>query len=186
MQTQTEARVRKRLPCTLSLEARQHNGMILNLSERGLFVQTSLPAEPGTLLDLDVRDPMRGRAIPLQAAVVWRRRVSPRMTGMNQSGMGLRLLKRPSEWRTLMIGLRGGEETTDDGGSCHATSAAEPGPALEATPAPPAHSFVVRLVLSGGPRSRRIVIESADEIAAASDALREVGAGWTVLEVRRR
>ena len=57
MQTQADPRVRKRMACTLSLETRQHNGLILNLSERGLFVQTSLPAEPGTLLDVDVRDP---------------------------------------------------------------------------------------------------------------------------------
>lgn len=185
MQTQTEPRVRKRLPCTLSLEARQHNGMILNLSERGLFVQTSLPAEPGTLLDLDVRDPARGDAIPLQAAVVWRRRVSPRMTGMNQSGMGLRLLNRPTEWHSLIGGLRGDAAPGADA----ERSAAEPGASptsrdTRPTPAP-TRRFVVRLALSGGPRSRRLVVESEDEFAAQREALRRAGAGWTVLEVRR-
>jgi hypothetical protein len=107
MQTQSEQRVRKRLPCTLSSEARSHNGMILNLSERGLFVQTSLPAKPGTLLNLDVLDPLHGDAIPLEATVVWRRRVTARMTGVTQSGMGLRLVSQPSEWQQMLGGLLG-------------------------------------------------------------------------------
>ncbi len=77
MQIQLNPRVKKRVPCTLNLAKSQHAGLILNFSERGMFVQTSLPSEPGTLIDIDFRDPSRNRAIALQAAVVWRRRVSP-------------------------------------------------------------------------------------------------------------
>lgn len=190
MQTQSEPRLRKRLPCTLSMEARRHNGMILNLSSRGLFVQTSLPAEPGTLLDLDVHDPLQGEAIPLQAAVVWRRRVSPRMTGVNQSGMGLRLLNRPTAWQTMMSDLLGSTSSPDLG----QPDVAEPTsahrveePPTESTPAPePVFRFDVRLAETGGPRSRRVVVEVEDETAAGKEARRIAGEGWTVLEIRRR
>ena len=189
MQTQSEQRVRKRLPCTLSSEARSHNGMILNLSERGLFVQTSLPAKPGTLLNLDVLDPQRGDAIPLEATVVWRRRVTARMTGVTQSGMGLRLVSQPSEWQQMMCGLLGNES---DPTSVLATGASSPSAtndpeaAIDERPPPPALAFDVRLAKPGSPRSRRIVVESGDEAAARAEARRVAGNGWTILEIRRR
>jgi hypothetical protein len=189
MQTQTAPRVRKRLPCTLSTEARNHNGMILNLSERGLFVQTSLPAKPGTLLNLYVLDPLCGDAIPLEATVVWRRRVTARITGVTQSGMGLRLLSQPSEWQQMMCGLLGnesrsiGEPTT---GESSPTSADDAEATVDARPHPPAFAFDVRLAKPGSPRSRRVVVESDDEAAAREEAQHIAGNGWTILEIRRR
>ncbi len=186
MPTTAETRIKKRLPCTLDVETRRHNGMVLNLSARGLFVQTSLPAEPGTLLGLQVRDPERGEAIPLQAAVVWRRRVSPRMTGTNQSGMGLRLIERSTAWHTLMQGLLDEEFAAGRaGGDAPGAPSLEPTAPQRAEPAAAASRFVVRLAQAGGPRSRRVVVECANETAAAEEALRVAGAGWTVLETLR-
>ena len=173
MQSQSEPRVRRRLHCTLSGDCGSQSGLILNLSARGLFVQTSQPAEPGTVLALDVSDPVRDDTIPLQAAVVWRRRVSRRMTGVNQSGMGLRLLTPPAEWEALMTGFLG--DATDP----HAA------PVAEAAEAKPTARFVVRLAKAGGPRSRRVVVESECETDARSEALRRVGSGWAVLEVSK-
>ena len=189
MQTQTEPRVRKRLPCTLSTEARSHNGMILNLSERGLFVQTSLPAKPGTLLNLDVLDPLHGDAIPLEATVVWRRRVTARMTGVTQSGMGLRLLSQPSEWQQMMCGLLGNGSSVTGvpaAGESSPITADNAEAAVDARPLRPAFVFDVRLAKPGSPRSRRIVVESDDEAAARAEAQHIAGNGWTILEIRRR
>lgn len=183
LQTEAEPRVRKRMSCTLSVEARRHNGLVLNLSSRGLFVQTTLPAEPGTLLDLDVRDPVRGEAIPLQAAVVWRRRVSPRMTGVNQSGMGLRLLHRPPAWQALMSELlEDVPETLSPRPDADTQCAESTAPAAE--PAVPC--YFVRLGQAGGPRSRRLLVQADTEDAACREALARVGAGWTVLEIAPR
>lgn len=189
MQTQTDPRVRKRLPCTLSTEERSHNGMILNLSERGLFVQTSLPAKPGTLLNLDVLDPLCGDAIPLEATVVWRRRVSARMTGVTQSGMGLRLLSQPSEWQQMMCGLLGNGSSVTGApatGESSPIAADAPEAAVDGRPLPPVFAFDVRLAKPGSPRSRRIVVESGDEAAARAEAQHIAGNGWTILEIRRR
>ena len=187
MQTQGEQRVRKRLHCTLNVEARRHSGLILNLSGRGLFVQTSLPAEPGTRLAVDVRDPTLDEAIPLEAAVVWRRRVSPLMTGVNQSGMGLRLLTPPDAWQrmmSVMLAVDRPSEPPPAGREDVETTHRDP--ALDASPStPPPATFIVRLAAAGGPRSRRLVVVAESESAARSRALREAGTGWTVLEIRR-
>lgn len=183
LQTEAEPRVRKRLSCMLSMEARRHNGLILNLSPRGLFVQTTLPAEPGTLLDLDVRDPVRGEAIPLQAAVVWRRRVSPRMTGVNQSGMGLRLIHRPPAWQAMMSGLL---EDAPETGSPRPEADTKCADSAEPAGEPPAPCYFVRLAEAGGPRSRRLLVQADTEDAACREALQRVGEGWTVLEIALR
>lgn len=177
MHVQSEPRVRKRLQCTLELEARRHSGLILNLSECGMFVQTSLPAEPGTLLGIDVRVPSHPEPIPVQAAVVWRRRVSPRITGINQSGMGLRLVSRPSEYRSMMADIL--EPVLKESMTESSTRAGpEPEPNLD--------RFVLRLAQIGGPRSRRLVLESRSKQAACEAALEEVGHGWTILEIVKR
>jgi hypothetical protein len=181
MQAQCDTRVKKRVSCTLNLESRHHRGMILNLSQRGLFVQTTLPAEPGTLVDIDLDDPRRGESIAVQAAVVWRRRVSPRMTGINQSGMGMRILMNSPQYENLLAGMLG--ESTERTESTHsnkpaATSGAAPGPDLE--------RYVVRLAQDGGPRSRRAVVQCESERSARAKALEQVGDGWTIIEVVRR
>jgi hypothetical protein len=184
MQFNYEPRVKKRLSCSLNQDSRHHRGMILNLSQRGMFIQTTQPAEPGTLVDVDFSDPSHGDSIAVQAAVVWRRRVSPRMTGINQSGMGMRILMNTPEYESLMTGMLGASE-----------SVATATPGAERTidespqkdePRADLHRYVVRLAQEGGPRSRRAVVHSASEKGARATALEQVGAGWTILEVVKR
>jgi Tfp pilus assembly protein PilZ len=202
MQTQSEPRLRKRLHCTLSDDARRHNGLILNLSQRGLFVQTNMPAEPGTLLSIDVHDPIRGEEIPIRAAVVWRRRVPARMKGTNESGMGLRLVSRPDAWQQMMSGMLEPTPAQPDA----VASSAEPStkrvtkpsakPSTKPSTKPresapvvdpaPVCTFVVRLAQPGGPRSRRLWVQATSEQAAREEAIARAGVGWTILELSRR
>jgi hypothetical protein len=158
--------------------------MILNLSQRGMFVQTTLPAEPGTLVDVDFDHPGHGESIAVQAAVVWRRRVSPRMTGINQSGMGMRILMDTPAYEALLTGMLSASESVamPDPGAAR-TIDESPG---QDEPRSDLHRFVVRLAQEGGPRSRRAVVHSASERAARTAALEQVGAGWTILEVVKR
>jgi len=160
----------------LELDARRHSGLILNLSERGMFIQTSLPAAPGTLIGIDLRIPSQSEPVPVKAAVVWRRRVSPRMTGINQSGMGLRLLSPPSSYRDLLAEiLEPVLKQTKAAPTWCPTEPSEPEPELE--------QFVVRLSQTGGPRSRRIIVQCRTKQAACEEALCQVGEGWTILEI---
>lgn len=175
LQVHSEPRVKKRLQCTLAHDARRHSGLILNLSGSGMFVQTSLPAEPGTLLDIDVQVPDRNEALAVRAAVVWRRRVSPRMTGVNQSGMGVRIVGNETAYREIMADIL--EPVLKD------PSALGRGPAPPPADDAPRERFVLRLGQTGGPRSRRVVVESHSKQAACEEALRQAGDGWTILEI---
>jgi len=182
VQTVVEPRVKKRLPCTLGHADRQQSGLILNLSQGGLFVQTNLPVEPGSLIDIGFRSPNGSEDIDLQGAVIWRRRVSSRMMGRTQSGMGVRLLGRPDAYTELMSSFleRGEPEPARDG------PVATPEVDETVEPARKANEYIVRLALDGSPRTRRLVIISANPGSARVDALAEAGEGWSVLDLRKR
>lgn len=174
MQTQSETRVKKRIHCTLEHESRHGSGLILNLSPSGIFVQTTQPAEPGTRVAIDFIDPEHSRPIELETAVVWRRRISPHMTGLNQSGMGLRLIDAPPEYRALVA------------------KSAQP-PLIDKAPREerptgvgPLYDYVVRLGRSGGPRTRHIKICAPDMCTARSEALQRAGKDWDVVEISMR
>jgi len=173
MQTQSDSRVKKRIHCTLEHDARQGSGLILNYSRGGLFVQTAQPAAPGARVVIDFIDPAHSRPIELETSVVWRRRISPLMTGLNQSGMGLRLLDEPPAYRALV-------DTTLHPVLKGAIPRDDP-PRVSGS----MYEFVVRLGHSGGPRTRRIKLRAADTNTAQRDALRRAGAGWEVIEVSR-
>ena len=108
---QAYPRIRRRLPCTLVGGQR---GFVLNLSEEGLFVQTNLPPRPGTFVELEVDAPGSSRRIPVEAQVVWRRRVTSQMAGVTQSGMGLRIRRPPEPYAHLVRGLFTPEAASPD------------------------------------------------------------------------
>ncbi len=169
MQTHGDPRVKKRLPCTLEHADNRRSGLILNLSRSGIFVQTILPAEPGMLVNVDFCNPSHDRPIGLQAAVVWRRRVSTLMTGINQSGMGMRIQWPPSEYDALLAEILPQPPAADQ-------------PRGDA-PAPGLLRYVVRLTQSGGPRSRLVTVHSESEQRACEQARAELSEGWTILEI---
>ena len=168
MQTASDPRYRKRLPCRLEVPNGAYSGMVLNLSRGGLFVQTSAAASPGEAvhLDLSLGD---ADAIGLDARVVWRRVVAPHLRAVSTGGMGVHIQYAHDAYFGLVAQLA--EGTPDD----------EPVPAPRA--AGPA--FRVRLRLAGGPRTRVVVVTGADEGDARSRARQQAGPQWAVLDLER-
>lgn len=165
MQTAIEPRVRRRVPCTINVAGGQHRALVLNLSRSGLFVQTSLPADPGTPIAIDLSGPRGDESIAVSGTVVWRRRISPRMSSTNQSGMGVRLDAPPMAWSELV-----GDA-----------------PVVTATAPSAAHiEYSVRLAQTGSPRTRRLVVRGGCEQEARDKAISEVGADWEILELSIR
>ena len=82
-------RKRRRLPCELYADGRHASGLTVDLSSRGMFVQTLGTWAPGTRLSLEVREGPRTHRL---AALVVRRRVVPaRLTSVSRGGLGLEL-----------------------------------------------------------------------------------------------
>jgi hypothetical protein len=182
MQTHGDPRIKKRLPCTLDHADRHQRGLILNLSSAGLFVQTNLPAEPGSLVGIGFQHPDVDDSIAIKAAVVWRRRVSSRMIGVTQSGMGVRILEQPRAYDEFVTSIIS-EEAPSAGPATHSpvresTDSASPSPPPETL-----HRYVVRVGQSGGPRSRRLILHCPSIADARAEALLEAGTNWSILEI---
>lgn len=161
-----DPRFKKRVPCRLLAPGGAYSGMVLNVSKGGLFVQTSAAASPGEAvhIDLGVDD-----VVPLgvDACVVWRRVVGAHLRTVTTGGFGARIQYAPDAWFGFLSGLAGSEVA---------------GPRPER---PAAGVYRVRLRLAGSPRTRSVVVESADESAARQRARELAGFQWVVLDLTR-
>jgi Tfp pilus assembly protein PilZ len=168
MQTASDHRYRKRLPCRLEVPNGAYSGMVLNLSRGGLFVQTSAAASPGEAvhLDLCLGD---ADAIGLDGRVVWRRVVAPHLRAVTTAGMGVHIQYAHDNYFGFVAQLAEG------------TPGDEPAPASSAA----GPSFRVRLRLAGGPRTRILTVTGVDEADARTRARQQAGTQWAVLDLER-
>ena len=80
MEKRREFRTKKRLVCTLDVLGDRHTGIILDVSPRGLFVQTSAKPSPGTEIKVELT--VHGASQPLWlTAVVARQKLVPQRPG---------------------------------------------------------------------------------------------------------
>jgi Tfp pilus assembly protein PilZ len=152
--------------------------MALNLSKSGLFIQTSAGPPRGTavVVDLDVADDEE--TISLEAKVIWRRVVAPRLRTISQAGVGLQIESAPEAYYHYLSEVAGqalGYPTATAG----KTVAPEPEDPSDCART----EFRVRLKQDGGPRSRTLTLQCESEADARTEALNVVGMGWMILEV---
>jgi hypothetical protein len=86
------ARKRPAQACELFLADRRHDGVVVDVSEGGLYVQSEAPAWPGALVRLRLADRER------YAIVLRERQIPHRLRGHLPRGFGLRWLSvRPAD-----------------------------------------------------------------------------------------
>lgn len=200
-------RIRRRVTCELLLEGRSYRGIVLDLSETGVFVQTEATPGPGAPLTLRIRTPSGGE-IEVSARVA-RRKVAPReLAGVVRGGLGLRVDRPPAAYFELIGSTdpdgaaasagRGGlggsrvgprlpgapaaagppSRPSDSPAAGRSAPAAAPEPAPDTRP-----EFRVRVKQSAGPRSRTLRVRAASSDEARRRAMRELGDGWEILSV---
>ena len=164
-------RRKRRVTCEIEGRAGRTRGIVLDLSPRGLFVQT----DTGPALGEPVRVHLRGpgdQALVIDAEVARKRVVPRRLSSVATGGLGLRIRQAPEEFFSLL--------STDPPRATPATAPATGGPPVT----PPAEVlFRVRVQQCGGPRSRNLLVSAAGEQAARERAMEDLGEEWKVLEV---
>ena len=181
MGVQAEPRLAKRMTCAVSVGAQRYAGVVLNVSQGGLFVQTAAEAQRGASVELELNPPDSGDAIPLHAEVVWRRVVPAQLRGSAQGGMGVKILRADESYYTSLAEWMRISLEKERG-----TAQAEQAPAKPAAPAPPREPVVtyrVRVRAARGPRTRSVCIEAASVEIARAEAARYAGEGWQVIEI---
>ena len=170
MQTASDRRYKRRLPCRLAVPNGAYSGMVLNVSRGGLFVQTSAAASPGEAVHLDL-SPVDADAIGVDARVIWRRVVAPHLRSVSTGGVGVHIQYAGDAWFGFVARLAEGAPAED---SASAPAHREAGP-----------SFRARLRLAGGSRTRILVVSAADEGEARQRACQQAGPQWAVLGLER-
>jgi Tfp pilus assembly protein PilZ len=168
MHAATDPRFRKRLPCRLQVTGSAHSGMVLNVSRRGLFVQTTAGASPGDAVHLDLA--LEGaETLGIDARVVWRRVVAPHLRTVSTGGMGLHIQYASDAYFGFVAGL----------------AASAPAEEFE-TPTPPVlPGYRVRLRLATSPRTRIVTVAATDPREAGERARQRMGAQWVVLDLEK-
>jgi len=185
VQTQAFPRFKKRVPCRFDIDETNHRGFVLNLSHGGLFVSSRVIPQVGSRLSLHLSPTGADEAIPLDALVVWKRKVHPDMANIRDPGVGLEIVESNDAYERLVADAATalGAQTIPAGRPSarfrQANRQTDPVP----EPAPAGRSFKVRVARVGGPRTRYVEVMAMDDAAARACALDEVGEGWEVMEV---
>ncbi len=179
LSTAVEPRFRKRIPCHLELAGGRYSGMVLNLSRQGLFVQTTAAAQPGQPIALNLN--LNGEAMPLRAAVRWKRIVAPHLRTVETGGIGLRIHRAPESYYQFLSGVADGPGTGPLIEIVTETRTESETRPAEVHAAPLTYKVWVKETTS--PRSRVVRVQAADENTAKQRALTKVGSDWYVLQI---
>ena len=98
MDKRREARTKKRLACTLFIKGIRQHGIVMDVSSKGLFVQTSAKPKPGEDVRIELTLPGQPRPTTLAATVVRVRVVPPQLLSVAQGGIGVQLQNPPEEY----------------------------------------------------------------------------------------
>jgi hypothetical protein len=192
MEKRQRQRIRRRITCELVHDGQPHRGIVLDLSETGLFVQTVATPAPGTALRLRLRA-AGSEEVEVDAVVARRLAVPPPLNSVARGGIGLRLQAPPASYFRLLrmeadqAAARATERADGEEARSALRSAGEPASARPASSQPAAAdarpTFRVRVKECGGPRSRSLLMRATSEDDARQQASAQIGSGWEVLSV---
>jgi len=175
MQVQRDGRISKRMPCAVHVGERRYSGLVLNVSQGGLFIQSNADPGRGSEVSLELQAPDESFGIPLSGTVAWRKVVPNQLRTMQGGGFGLRIEQADERYyRAVARWMR--IEPVEPG-----TPNRRPRRSLFEDSGMP--SWRVRVRAADSPRSRSLTVEAPDAEQARKEALEHVGHGWNVIEV---
>jgi hypothetical protein len=160
-------RQQRRLSCELWIEGKRHTGILRDVSEVGLYVQTRVKAAAGAELELVFPAEGERPEVRLVMRVARLDRLSAHFAGSGAGGLGLELLESTTGLGPLLAGA----------GFASAAPPLVVGDALSMRP------FRVKLTALAGGRTQMISVTAPGKEGARSRALTRAGKGWKVSEV---
>jgi hypothetical protein len=193
MATRALDRSKRRMPCRVHAEGRQHNGIVLDLSGSGLFIQTSAKLPPGAHVQIDLSLP-EGEAT-MTVEVVRRKQVPAQLLTVAHGGIGVRILSAPEAYYRFLQDVQErerqqaareeavGAKSAPAAGARSAAPKSSPVPSAQAPAAPTGPRFRVRVSQTSGIRSRTVIVAAASADEASRSTQAELGDDWKVIAV---
>jgi len=107
-------RKRRQMPCTLTLDGRNHGGLILDISPGGLYIQSSAKMKPGDQVEIQMTIPGIDGRHQLQVEVVRKVVVPAQLLKVARGGVGVRIVNAPEAYYQFMdeLGVTAGSGTS--------------------------------------------------------------------------
>jgi hypothetical protein len=111
MDRRHEDRFSQRIACKLGLNGRIHLGLVLNVSTRGLFIQTraKAPSEPNVVVSVELCPPRSEQVLTLEALLARQYWVPDQLLSLARGGMGLLIRSVDDAWYQLLAELEAKE-----------------------------------------------------------------------------
>jgi Tfp pilus assembly protein PilZ len=178
---QLQPRIAKRVPCAVHVGKRRYSGVVLNVSQGGLFVQTSADAGQGANIDLELSIPEHRDVVPVCASVVWKRVVPHQLRSLAQGGFGVRITQAGETYYQLLAAWMRVEVPASSAPAASGSASREAGP--QPRPDTQTSTYRLRVRQTSGPRSKTLSIEATSAEEAGAEALRRTGSGWQIIEI---
>ena len=176
MEQRKSPRIPCQFPCEIVGAHAKASGVVIDLSEGGLSVQTEVAFETGDSLQLRLQPPKRGE-IGVEGVVWHARRIRQRRSGDVRSVLGLMLSDAPDEYSKLVSKAAPREDRADSDSRAGA-------PRRTHEPPPELRAFHIRVKHRSGPRTRVLSLSAQSETEARTLALRDLTDEWELLEIR--
>ena len=178
-------RAKRRLACTVIVGQQRYSGVILDVSQTGIFVQTHAKAQPREPVLAELAVPGHREPLRLETVVARMRMVPAPLITVAQGGLGLRITNAPEAYfaflATLMPDRSTGPEVAKEA-EAERREARKRSESAPHAPAPSGRRYRVYASQVGGARSRMLRLHARSSEEAAQRALTELGAGWKLLE----
>jgi hypothetical protein len=158
-------RQQRRLSCELWIAGKRHTGIVRDVSEFGLYVQTRVRAAAGDELELVFAAEGERPELRVNARVARLDRLTAHFATSGAGGMGLEVVRPPRGLTPLLV----------------SAGFASGAPAAAADTA--MRTYRVKLVAIDGGRTQTLRINAPGKEGARSRALVRAGKGWKIGEV---
>jgi len=164
---------------------------VLDVSPKGLFVQTLKPIDLGGEINVIFTLPESSQTIEVRACVVRSQRVPRHLATVATGGVGLQINVAPPEYFDFIASLSHLDEKPATAGDV--TPASEqpekPKPRKRRLPPrmpkpKPKARYRVYAKQTVGPRSRSLVLSATSRAHAESQAIEQIGSDWEIVEVK--
>ena len=171
MEKRKRQRAKRRLTCELAVEASRYPAIVRDISPSGMFLQTRVKPEPGSVVVVVFPEQDGRPEIQVEAGVARHRVVPPRLQASVPGGVGLEVLDPPPEFKDLVAAALGEAQEQ------------------EPQPAPPVRdqairTFRVRVKQRDKPASRVLTIRCENAAGARARALAQAGRGWMIADIQ--
>jgi hypothetical protein len=173
MEMRQRPRKPKRLTCEIeATDGRRSTGIVHDVSDRGLFVQTGIDVAPRSLVQISFPAHHIRAESRFEAGVARKRLVPRQLAPCIRPGLGLEIIP---PWNEFQTWIRAALDETSSGLALGDTV-----PEIE----PMVRSFRFRLIHHDRPRAQILAIRAETESGARAKALARAGREWKIASAR--